>query len=348
MTLRVDALACRCYLPGSLTAITITSRTDFPYANGSPTNMGATYRIDQSRGREQQAYVEITRQDFDSVVEANAGLFVILGLEELYDVLLANHITFEETLLSAAAQRLMNRPMTFDSDRRAAHRGLANVLSSARAFIDQSARMIAGLSRTGPADAERLKAFLSEAYDASLGFRVMEALRNYTQHRGFSVSGVTYQDRMITHRPLKTAVTVIPNISIATLEADSTFKKTVLSELKAAAAKEHPHDPSQRDRLQVIPFAREYIAGLSMVMEQVRSHLSGREAAWSSLVEGMVSRHGTQSGLDKSEGYITLQQVDPGGVVTEKYANTRVIQMIAELRSINRPLSRLTIQSISQ
>lgn len=83
-----------------------------------------------------------------------------------------------------------------------------------------------------------MKAITSPEYDARLGYRVMEALRNYVQHRGLPLHSITVGGGWIDTeegRRRKEKTTLYLNVD--TLAEDKDFKKDVLDELRSGDTK---------------------------------------------------------------------------------------------------------------
>jgi hypothetical protein len=298
--------------------------------------MTLRYRINQDT---EEAFLYLPEEEYAPIGAAHAGVSAVFDIEELYDVFLSNHLALEELLLRTAAQRLVHRPLDFDPVRRACHRAVANVLSSARAFFDQAARVLSSLEIEMPGAVEHFKSLRSAEYDKSLGFRVLEALRNYSQHYSFSVSGMTYGGRRVSDLISdKQSVIVRPIIHLSQLEADPSFKASVLEELKSLVEARSEFDSPSFD---VLSFARDYVSGIASILSQMRTFFSSKETDWWNTLELSIQRYG-RSQARWGSSTIVLEKVDSTDtVLTQQFVNTYSRALIEGLRNANRPLPHL-------
>src|SRR5688572_17814365 len=92
----------------------------------------------------------------------------------------------------------------------------------------------------------------SEEWDQHLGFRTIEAMRNFAQHRGFVISGIhNYCGAVEFERPENNRVehSVFPYFEVSELAEDSRFSKELLAELRGIG-----------EQIDLRPFIREYVA----------------------------------------------------------------------------------------
>jgi hypothetical protein len=142
---------------------------------------------------------------------------------------------------------------------------------------------------------------------------VLEALRNFAQHRGFPVHDLHIQYRTYEREHGDVQIlSAVPRLSIAFLQREGGFKTQVLSELSSS----DKHAP-------LLPFIREYIAALGRIHAQVRQAFRNRRESWLGEVE-VAQRLFTEMVRDPAA---RLERV----VESEEDASGRV----AELRSID-------------
>jgi hypothetical protein len=140
-----------------------------------------------------QSHIEISGDEFTALKNARRGMIAVMFIEEKFDLLIENCVELERTLLDIALQLSFYRNRSWFSmiaDMQTINRRLVNLLSTARLYIDQAKHDISQLS--GAERLARLKQQLSAQYDAVLGYRVMEALRNHTQHYGLPIESIRY------------------------------------------------------------------------------------------------------------------------------------------------------------
>lgn len=181
--------------------------------------------------------------------------------------------------------------------RTAINRRVVNLLSASRMYLDQYPQSVKKIG-TSP---ELAKTACSKAYDNFFEYRFMEALRNYAQHEGLAVHGVTMGGRWLPpHEPKQLQFSVTPYALKEALE-NSSFKKTVLDETP--------------ERVALIPAARIHVGGISLIHKKVRQIIEPFVKEARHLFEEAVSRHEAEA-KKRYPGLAAV--VKEEGVVIEK------------------------------
>jgi hypothetical protein len=181
----------------------------------------------------------------------DAGAF-----EQRYEILLGNHLALEQFCAEWSLRREVEMDHRYETGARVileANRHVMNLLSAARSYADHVVRDFKHLGLS-PAFQEQAEALMSEAYDRSLSYRVMCALRNYVQHRATPVHGMTsgkksgcWADMLVIYCQKKT------------LKEEGKFKASVLAEME--------------DQVDLRLVAREYMRGVSSVHVELRKRV---------------------------------------------------------------------------
>jgi hypothetical protein len=204
--------------------------------------------------------IPITEQHYNDLVSAVQTLMQLCEVEEKYAALVDNYFELEVSFLQEALRAMVfsdQSDVEVQSPKHLASRRLINLLTSARLFLD-SLPHHAALLLTDEALENAIKA-PSVAYDSSLGYRVMEALRNYSRHQSLPIHSWTIHTEWKRDvEPNQLEFSVEPALDLETLST-SRFKKSVLGELQAS--------PSA---LKLKPHIREYVEQLSAVQEIFR------------------------------------------------------------------------------
>src|SRR4051794_18405525 len=193
--------------------------------------------------------LKIAETDFRDITQSTDSLLKMLNLEEDYDSLIGNFLDFERAVLSLSAESFVQRRterVEMDRDHRLLNRMIANVLTAARAFIDHSKHRVSSILSGQPEDLQRLNKLFSAQYDGFLAFRVIEALRNYTQHCGVPSQSINYQMRWSKddqHKEQRIVSNVAPVLLIRALSSRGEFKKKILEELLSLNIQELPLVP---------------------------------------------------------------------------------------------------------
>jgi hypothetical protein len=135
---------------------------------------------------------------------------------------------------------------------------LSNFFSATRSYVDHVQNSsVANLLAASHAQTSSVKKRLSDAYDHSLSYRAMEALRNYTQHRGFPINTLSLKtdiDDTQSRNRLKFGCGIYLDLA--------GFKATVLKELA-----------NSEDRVDLKPLVRDYVAALVGTHKALRDDL---------------------------------------------------------------------------
>lgn len=217
-----------------------------------------TYFLQSFRGKA----IPLDDAEAKALNDALDSIFAQIAFEELWDAVVQNFADLERDTLRHALEDMIfgDKGWNHYQDMRTLFaRRLANLLSSCRAYIDLSPRQLRCACPN--TDAERqFSALKSAAYDGSFSYRLMEALRNYTQHYGSPISGTHFDARRIeqptgNHFRYVTAA----SISAEKLRDDPKFKASVRAELVGM------------DKLEVNKHVREYVEQLGGVHMALRT-----------------------------------------------------------------------------
>lgn len=193
---------------------------------------------------------ELTESDFLKLETVRVRLFRYVEAQETYRAVLDNYAELEVAMLTIAQDHIL---LGHTSHARAMQQRLlldrryANLLSVCRLYLNYASAAAKALgSESGFISATNAE------YDRSLGYRVMEALRNYVQHRGFPLSSIMHNSRAVAdvvEGPCE--VCVIPGLALERLKGDTNFKPSVLVEIEMLGT-----EPDLRQ------WTREYLDGI--------------------------------------------------------------------------------------
>jgi hypothetical protein len=183
-------------------------------------------------------------------------------------------------------------------ERSLVNRRLVNLLSSGKMYLDQSVQHVQNIYGAESTNFNLVKMEISSQYDQSLGYRTMEALRNYVQHRGLPVHSITFSgkwigdedDAQLLHR-------IIPKINISQLEDDDKFKKTVLKELM---------DTFKAEKIDIRPLIREYVEGIGKIHEKIRELIQPDLSRWEIALDKTIAKFKDTFGIDASKATIVI------------------------------------------
>jgi hypothetical protein len=212
--------------------------------------------------------VEITADEFANIAAVISRIHIAADIEEKLDLLLENYLEYEQELL-ALGLRFSVFPTFFDDQRvfseiRVINRRVINFLTAARIYVDHVKHALSRYFEPG-ASGDVSDLFAAE-YKAHLEYRIVEALRNFSQHRGLPIHGLAWpsqwEDMNAPEQRLR--FSVVPSVYVDELVDEGGFKASVLAELQASSKPSYP----------LTPILRRYVESLTSVHQQVRSLLS--------------------------------------------------------------------------
>src|SRR5712691_6637055 len=189
------------------------------------------YRFRLTRGVLGSDGIELTEQDFREIQRAKRYQALGLRIEENFDLVLLNVRELERSLLEVSLLRSTSPgavPSLLADARHISNLRMVNYLTTTRLYLDQASVSLKEVC--GPSALETFSTSRRVEYAACFGYRVMEALRNYSQHRSLPINQITLvvakddagRDR---HQALI-------SINVAEIGSDSEFKVSVLKELE--------------------------------------------------------------------------------------------------------------------
>ena len=211
--------------------------------------------------------INISEGQKDEVSQSWSYLKALSAIEELWDAVVQNYLEFESQQLSAALKDSMVLTGLYqdhNKSRREFSRSLSNLLHSCRGYINKSRQI-----KMGDPSSDHLYEFkksFKEQYDNSFAYRLMEALRNFSQHRGEPVHSLTISSGwegkgFADNENALLRISVAPKLDLEKLLSDPSFKAGIKGEIS---------DKGRWLDLRLI--VREYIQCLGCVHEAMRSH----------------------------------------------------------------------------
>lgn len=238
----------------------------------------ALFRFALDSGR----HVEITEVELQEIMLAARTLDEIAEIEIKFDILYSNFIELENEVASRSIYFAYRREVSkseFWDTKLSFNRRLINILTSARMYIDQSKQHVNNIGlHPHKKDVEII---FNNEYDKSLSYRIMEALRNYTQHRGLPIQSLSQNMRRLNKDDELSEIehNMAFSISPPEIEKDKKFKSEVLEEMKGKG-----------DRLDLRPIVREYIECIGNIHGQIRISTQKSEEKSVDLIKSAMDR----------------------------------------------------------
>ncbi len=241
----------------------------------------------------------IEEEEFTALRVSMDCLMQSLYIEEKYDFIIQNRVALETAL--ADCGNLPNEIQAYRYAKSELNRHFANILTTTRLYIDQGTRYGKKLDRLFGESLVHFKSRISQQYDARLGFRVMEALRNFVQHRGDAVHQVSFNSyKEYVEGQMKIVKRTDAYLEPSELREEKKFKVSVIEELEKL--------PS---RLTAQHFLMEYLDGLRHVHEEFRASIKVKNAEANKCIFDAFDRYIAAGG--DPLGLLAVEQDDRGG-----------------------------------
>ena len=252
------------------------------------------------RTLEPSVTIKITEQEYKKIETARNNLLEIFYIEEKFDILIGNYLEFELDLLKYAAYHMVQGYGAHNElhiELNQIIRRIINLLSTGRLYIDQSIHNLNNISSINSINIEEIKKEKNKQYDQHLGYRAMEALRNYVLHRGYPIQGLTYNNELVEkNQNERYLFSITPYIQIREFEKDNKFKKEILKEIKLLG-----------EKVDLKPLIREYVEALWNIHAKIRELLKLDILDWEQLFQNTISKF--QSKNSKIRSIIGLSAV---------------------------------------
>jgi hypothetical protein len=283
--------------------------------------------------------IDLSLSQYDGITGAIARLLESLFIEEKLGMLLGNWIELEQHLLSLALSAQVGLTADWSASIEqvfTVNRRLVNLLSSCRVYIDHVRHSLSTIY--GP-DSQQVLAFkesLAEKYDSSGDYRAMEALRNYTQHRGIPVREIrSTQTLVTTGQTQRIRHHVAAYIHTEELVSDKDFKAKVAAELATRGAK-----------LDMRPMWRTYVECLGDAHGQLRVRMANDVSEWEQAVRQSISLFQGTFG-DDAVGLAAFAAGDEGDVINSVAVFSDFIERRKSLVAKTPKLDNLSMRYVS-
>ena len=286
-------------------------------------------------------FVDISEEEYWAINDSKSCLFEALYLEQKLDIVIEDYIEFEMELLASSTRQMVNRNQDyswFQIEGNKINRRIVNLLSACKLYLDHSMHHLSNIYGDKSEHIESINKIRSQEYDSKLGYRVMEAMRNYVQHRGFPIHKWTYNSKRIEKQDKNQLLfTLTPLIKIQQLQEDRKFKKSVLMEIEKIGAE-----------IDCKPLIREYVSGIATVHENIRTIVQKDVLNWEKTLFTSIDRFKEKISPEESiiglSAVITEDQGTYSGIVP---LFSEFIEHRRELEKKNKTLKNLGIRFVT-
>ncbi len=276
--------------------------------------------------------VEIDEVQFKNIVHSNKIIRHIWDVEDSFSLLATSFIELEEYLLNVSVNYYFQKDLQrssdhfFDDARQTFNLKLISALTASRAYEEQLHRRLSALSEMSGTKTD-LKESFSSAFDESLEYRVMYALRNHSLHSQLPLSAITFFGSNLSpsgdirdEGPSRHRITVDPKITAADFCSSDKIREATRTEVSNLGYK----------YLDLKFFARGFLARLAMCHDDFRR----KTEEW--LEASLQELHTAYQKLMVIKGdipkYIHVYKQDNGEEVEKYYADYTHKSRIRDLR----------------
>lgn len=247
--------------------------------------------------------IEIDESTYLAYKDAKEVLLNCLAIEKKYEMLLLNYLELEQQGWQIASSRMIRGfPDSFFEDRLMLDLRLANLLTTARIYLDQLPGHVRECLPHQCNTVSTVKTLCAAEYDSKWEYRFMEALRNHVQHHGLPVHFISSTLRRtepgedgLTEYSLKFAS------QKSKLKKNGKFKQQVLDEIS--------------DEVDLKLVTRCYVESLSNVHIEIRKHIAESVDQARQRIEDAFCQY--REVYEERLIWLEAQKVD-GSEVTEK------------------------------
>lgn len=224
-------------------------------------------------------FVEIPESEYEMVKNARNNLFQLMFLEEKFDYITENYFELENEILSIATRMMIFTNLDYFSmsdERNKIGRRIVNFLTVCRMYRDSSSHHLKNIYPDDPKKIKIIEDEKSKQYDSRIGYRAMEEIRNYVQHKGFPIQNMIISYKTVgSEEKTKLSHNAIPMIRLSTLKEDKEIKKDILNDLKSLEIK---------GEIDIRLLIRDYVEGISEVHKKIRELLSEDLISWEKIL----------------------------------------------------------------
>lgn len=250
----------------------------------------------------------ISKAKFLEVKEASTVLNMAVAIEENISIVAWNLYEFEADLLTIAQKRVIWLRSEFTISmysRLLLERRISNLLSSCRLFLDHAPHVLSKIFPNSEKEQKSFKEFRNILHSQNKGYRYMDAMRDYIQHRGLLIYRMTFrQDGTIgSYRQ-----TIIPSSSLIELTDDKKLNKKIRKEL----GKELEAGTREID---LRPMIRDYIGCFIKLHRKLREIIEKKLQTSTALYKNAIAEYETISGVKCDVNNLSIRAMSRSGIL---------------------------------
>jgi hypothetical protein len=233
--------------------------------------------------------IAITAAEYEAIADARAKLRRVSALGNKLIMLLENYIEFERELYALSLRYAVYNHAEWGEFQDAIYtvnRRLLNLLASCRLYLDQGEHEISELFGPDSLAARAFKSARNYEFDNTVGYRMMEGLRNHLQHEDIAVHQLGFPNQ---RHDLDDGAVLVHGI-------EPSINTTALRQNMRLSARVRETLATLPELVCITPWAREYVDGLSRVNAALRSESDNSVNQWQSTLTSAMDRARAQLG----------------------------------------------------
>ena len=278
-------------------------------------------------------------EDFIRISNARSALLEAIALEDTFDLLVTNYAEFERELLVRALDSMLHAPDNWSAgpeQLQSINRRLLNLLAACRMVLDHLCQRVEAIV-PGAEVWPTIDLVRKAQYDAMLGYRLMDALRNHIQHRSLPIRRVRHAMDSVGTDPAEVYVrnTFVPQLNVDYLAEDRSIKRQIIEELRARGP-----------NVNVRPLVREYVQGLGAVQSAARDAIRAKVDKAKSTLEEVWARW-LENGGEADAHLVIVEQGSSTETHRQLYIGQEIVERHEKLRARNQWLNRFIRHYVS-
>lgn len=217
---------------------------------------------------------------FSSLRDAKKTIMEAMSGEEKFDVMMENYVELEKAIFDIAMDHLaFNNVLPSGEIRRLTSRRLMNFLSSTRLYRHAIIGNLKRITRCG-ADVDKLRSLINDGSDVPIAYRIMEAVRNFSQHQDLPISGFLLSSEWedVDSKDFRSAHTAVPSISTAPIAEDRETPREVSDALSRLGPSIH-----------IMPMVRKSLEHYGEIHDTFRKNIEVKIKASSDLINTTIA-----------------------------------------------------------
>lgn len=280
-------------------------------------------------------YLRLGEARFRELHRARNVILEAIAVEENFDALLENYVELEETLFHLGMTHLAfgyRARYDFGDMRNLIGRRLLNLFASARLYRDALLRHASKMFGPGETS-EKVTRAMADGPFQPMEYRLVEAIRNYSQHHSLPVSGLTLGSRL-EKADERLAYSITPMLNGTAIAAERKLPQEVKVQLLSLG------------RTEVMPIVRKALERWSEIHEGFRRPAEELTKVSESQIRDAIrmvdSKQSLEMGENSRVSNLALLVHRHGDSVDSVQLFTEPFEILGSFRTKNRSLANLS------